>query len=494
MLSKNIEVVKGVTKATRRGFICVLVTPKELKSSLGSIGGYLGKEGKSFLGKALAREKFSAKPFSTLIVTAHPREKVEGLLLVGWDPKQPAIDRGLNWRKLGNKIALGVERFSSRDISLDTTSVDDEKGAAAAILEGVLLTLYSYDVYRSSAKLKDKIKITLFGTISQNKINRTLVLSDSTAFARDLVNHPARHCTPAFMVQHIRKLVTQNKNITMRVFTKSELRRMKADLMLSVFDSSNEEPFLVKMHYRPSKKAKRKIALVGKGVTFDTGGLSIKSGAGMFDMKSDMAGAAAVIETLRAAAILKLPIEIIAFTPLTENMIRDTSTKPGDVLRALNGRTIEVLNTDAEGRLILGDSLVLAERERPDTIIDLSTLTGSIVSALGSDYAGFFSTDDELAEKLLEAASSCGERLWRMPLATDYRDRLKSGVADMRNIGGGEAGAITAALFLKEFVEKTPWAHFDMGGPAHIDNDKGYMKKGGTGWGVRTLFTFLESV
>jgi leucyl aminopeptidase len=263
--------------------------------------------------------------------------------------------------------------------------------------------------------------------------------------------------------------------------------------MMSVFRGSNETPYLLTLTYKP-KRAKKVVALVGKGVTFDSGGLSIKSGSGMIDMKMDMAGAAAVLATMQAISKILPDVEVHAYVPATENMINQSATRPGDVVRSLNGKTIEILNTDAEGRLILGDTLVLAERRNPDVIIDLATLTGAVISAIGSDYAGLFSTSDSVASGLSEAAALGGERVWRLPLAPEYRERIKSSIADLKNIGGSEAGSITAALFLREFVEQTAWAHLDIAGTAFTTSDKLATPKGGTGFGVRTLVRYIQGL
>jgi leucyl aminopeptidase len=270
---------------------------------------------------------------------------------------------------------------------------------------------------------------------------------------------------------------------------------MKAGALLAVAQGSEEPPYLLRLSYKPKRVTNKKvIALVGKGVTFDSGGLSIKTGSGMETMKCDMSGAAAVIATMQAVATLKPGIEIRAYVPTTENMINGVATRPGDVVRAMSGKTIEILNTDAEGRLILADALHLAQQDKCDVIIDLATLTGACMVALGTDYAGLFSNNDGLTQRLQSAGDRAGERLWRMPLAKEYKNWIKSPVADIKNIGKSFGGAITAALFLEEFIGEVEWAHLDIAGPAFVDGESGYIKRGGVGFGVRTLLNYLRSL
>lgn len=248
---------------------------------------------------------------------------------------------------------------------------------------------------------------------------------------------------------------------------------------------------MVRLRYEPRGSRGGRIALVGKGVTFDSGGYSIKTGSGMETMKRDMSGAAAVISAMRVIAAMKPKVKVDAYVALTENMINGQAMRPGDVIKSLSGKTIEVLNTDAEGRLILADALAFAEQEGASVIVDIATLTGACMAALGLEYAGLFSDDEKLVKALGAAAERSGERLWRLPLAPEYEDLIKSSVADIKNTGGAFGGAITAALFLKHFVKKARWAHLDIAGPSWSDKDKGYIKTGGVGFAVRTLVNFV---
>jgi leucyl aminopeptidase len=269
--------------------------------------------------------------------------------------------------------------------------------------------------------------------------------------------------------------------------------------LLGVARGSNQPPRLVKVEYRPADPLEvggrvPHLALVGKGITFDSGGLSLKTATGMETMKTDMGGAAAVLGAVDAAAALGARIRITAFTPLTENMPGGSATKPGDVLTTRNGKTIEVLNTDAEGRLVLADGLTLAVEAGPDAIVDLATLTGAAVVALGREIAGLLGNDNGLIEEVRGAGERAGESLWPLPMPDDYRSHIDSEVADMRNVGrAGQAGSIAAAMLLREFVGEVPWAHLDIAGPARSDENSRYLTKGGTGFGVRTLVALVTS-
>lgn len=269
---------------------------------------------------------------------------------------------------------------------------------------------------------------------------------------------------------------------------------MKLAGLLAVNRGSHEEPRFIKIRYQPARRPKKKIALIGKGITFDSGGLSLKPSKSMETMKLDMAGGAAVIATMSCLPKLDLDIEVTGYVPTTDNLPGHNAQKPGDVIRYLNGKTIEVLNTDAEGRLILADALALAAEQKPDSMINLATLTGACVVALGPRVGGLFSNHQPLADALLRCANDTGEKLWQLPLVKEYKDMIKSNIADIKNIGGAHAGAITAALILQEFVGDLPWAHLDIAGPAFAESENSLGPKGGTGFGVRTLVKFLTSL
>ncbi len=492
-----ISLVKASQTFNDCDLLVLPISAKGIKANKPELSiGALDKRLAGTLSREIALFEFKAQLHRPLLVQCGLPGFPRNVLLIGWEgAPRSGYNAQLALRKLGNIV---FEQAKSRRAKRVLVQVADlqmqDPSRLQAFCEGLLLSSYCFTKYKTDKKVFELQSVGLLSPrkIAVNAIQRAEVVSRAVSSARDFVNMPAVDCTPPFLVAEARRIAKEQK-LGIKVCGRSELRKMKADLMLSVFDGSNEEPSLIRLHYKPRGKAKRKVALVGKGVTFDTGGLCIKSGPGMYEMKQDMAGAAAVLTAIEAIAKLKVPVEVIGFCPVTENMINTLATKPGNVVRALNGKTVEILNTDAEGRLILGDALVLAEKEQCSCIIDLATLTGSVANFLGSEYSGLFASDDGLAEKLLRAAQTASERLVRLPLAPEYRDRLKSPIAELKNIGGAEAGGILGALFLSEFVEKTPWAHIDIAGPAYIDSDRGFNRKGATGVGVRTILQFLQS-
>lgn len=322
------------------------------------------------------------------------------------------------------------------------------------------------------------------------------MFAESTMLVRDLVNEPAITMTPKHMAGIAEKLSSQ-PGVKVTVYGKSDMKKFKMGALLGVNAGSDEPPFLVHMQYTPKKKNVKKIAICGKGITFDSGGLSLKPTHFMDTMKSDMAGAATVMGVFSRIADLAPSVEVHGVIALTENMISGKATRPGDVLTAYNGKTIEVKNTDAEGRLILSDAMSWAEDTiKPDFMVDLATLTGAQVIALGQEYAAIMGTDSKLVKRYKDAADESGELVWELPLAEDYKQFLKSPIADIANIASNRwAGTIMAGLFLKEFVEKTPWIHLDIAGPAWVESRMlPYAPAGGSGYAVRTLMYMLRGM
>ena len=310
------------------------------------------------------------------------------------------------------------------------------------------------------------------------------------ALARDLVNEPANELTPENLADRAQAIADAH-GLECTIFGSEEINEHGFRLVEAVNRGSSNPPRFIHLVYRPVVEPVHRVALVGKGITFDSGGLSLKTVKGQYDMKCDMAGAAVVLGTLQAAAALGLPVELHGIVPATENMPGGSATRPGDVIRSYGGKTVEVLNTDAEGRLVLADALTYAAQLEPDVIIDHATLTGACMVALGPRRAGVFSSDNGWAARYLRAARRAGEPVWRLPLGRELKDSLKSSVADLKNVGGSWGGAITAALFLEEFVEKVPWIHVDIAGPAYLDKPYLSYPKGGTGFGIFTLLELL---
>jgi leucyl aminopeptidase len=449
------------------------------------------------LKEQIARTKFSGKEGESLVAATHGHLPSPALLLLGLG-KEANLNAD-TWRRVAGKAqreasSQGVQHlawFCRGQLLTDTSG--------AAIVEGTLSSSYAFDKYKSDKNEKRKLtSLTLASTELQSPktLEKVIEIAQKVApgiyLARDLTNEPASVSTPSYLGQQATKLL-KGHGLKGEVWGSAKIKAAKMAGLLAVAQGSIEEPRFIKLVYSPNGKAKKKIALVGKGITFDSGGLSLKPPGSMETMKRDMAGGATVMGVMSVIAQLKPQVQITGYVPATENMPSGTAQRPGDIIRYSNGKTVEVLNTDAEGRLILADALINAVEDKPDVIIDLATLTGACVTALGNQIAGLFSNNDELAATLLQYSQESGEPLWRLPLVKEYKEDIKSTVADIKNTGSGSAGAIAAALFLQEFVSDVPWAHLDIAGPSFTSKDNGYVPKGATGFGVRTLVRYLMS-
>ncbi|MCL5435694.1 MAG: leucyl aminopeptidase [Patescibacteria group bacterium] len=372
--------------------------------------------------------------------------------------------------------------------------------ATAAVVEGLLLSLYQFHEYKKPDPGAPLTKLENVWFVLNRPTERVKVLSgakqgellaEAVNYTRDLANHPGNVMTPATLASEA-KTLARKFHLHCQVLEKADLKRLGMNALLAVNQGSALPPKFIILQYQGTKTESPTV-LVGKGITFDSGGISLKPGKAMDEMKFDMCGAAAVLGTIRAAAELKLPRRLIGLIPATENLPSGTASRPGDVVKALSGKTIEILNTDAEGRMILADALAYAARYKPELVIDIATLTGACVVALGTDYAGAFSTDKKLLTKLQAAGDKTGEKIWPLPLAPEYKEDIKSSVADIKNLGleGKGGGTITAALFLQEFVSY-PWMHLDIAGTAWTTSGKSYYGKGATGYGVRLMLEFLK--
>jgi leucyl aminopeptidase len=446
------------------------------------------------LASFMASAGFTGKAGESLFVPLDG--PVKAALLVGLGPSDAL---GLDdLRAAGAAVAR-----RTRDVARVTTTLADAGGdrldrdaAVQAVAEGVLLGGYEFVEFKSAPGDRPKLAhVTVLGGAgagAKRALARAEAVAEAVCWARDMVNTPAADLSPARFARQAQTLL-RGRDVKVEVLDVAALKRARCGGILGVGQGSEQPPRLVKMTYSP-RGARGTVALVGKGVVFDSGGLSIKTGAGMETMKTDMAGAAAVIATMSALAALDVRQKVVAFTPLVENMPSGTAIRPGDVLTFRNGKTAEVLNTDAEGRLILADALALAAEAKPDCIVDLATLTGACMVALGEKIAGLMANDDDLRARIEAAADRSGEAVWRLPLPKQYRKMLDSEVADMKNIShGGYGGALTAGLFLQEFVGDVPWAHLDIAGPARASADDGYTRRGGSGFGVRTLVELLTA-
>ena len=444
---------------------------------------------------AAKRQGFEGKTGQTLVLAGGEGKQIE--VLVGVGPRKELTTGKL--RKAAAAYARAVSKHESAATNLASFSDSlDPSEAIAAVAEGVRLSTYRFNQLRSdSSRKKHEVKLRSVTIIASGKglrasLNRANAVIDSVELARDLVNEPGGSMTPQAFVAAAKK-ATADTGVKLTVWNLARIKRERLGGVLAVNQGSEHPPQFLKLQYKPAKgRPKAKVALVGKGVTFDSGGLSLKTSTGMMTMKIDMAGAAAVLATMVALPAVKAPVDVTAYIPLTDNMTGPDAQRPGDVFTARNGKTVEVLNTDAEGRLILSDALSLASESDAEAIIEISTLTGSATAALGQSYAALLATDDDLAARIEAGAERTAEKLWRLPLPDEYRSQLDSSVADLRNIGTNPyGGALIAGLFLKEFVGDKPFAHIDMGLSAISDTSKGINVKGATGYGVRLLVDTL---
>ncbi|MGH1503728.1 MAG: leucyl aminopeptidase [Acidimicrobiales bacterium] len=429
---------------------------------------------------------FEGKVGQTLVLTGPADEPAR--VLVGIGPRDDVDTAALRG------AAAGFVRAVGRHQSAATTLVDargdvEFADAIEAVTLGLGLASYRYDSYKKAPewlKLR-RVAVVAKGAGAKRAMDDAKAIVEGVALARDLTNTPGGDLTPVEFVARARAAAGA-AGVKVSAWDEKKIAREKLGGLLAVNKGSTHPPRFLVLRHAPARP-KGSIALVGKGITFDSGGLSIKTGQGMMTMKVDMAGGAAVVGAICAIARLGLPVAVTAYVPLTDNMINGDATRPGDVFTARNGTTVEVLNTDAEGRLVLADALSIASEAKHDAIIDIATLTGAVSAALGTSLAGVMGTSDALTERVTDAASTAGESVWPLPLPQEYRSQLDSPIADVKNIGAGPyGGALTAGLFLKEFVaEGIPWAHIDLGLAAMSEKDVGLITKGGTGFGVRLL-------
>jgi leucyl aminopeptidase len=464
---------------------------QELDKKLGGLLQQARRTGE-FTGKA--NEQILFQPAGHL-----PAERV---LLIGLGQKATCSLETLR-RAAGSAMQQVIGKKlgqSTLALPLGANKKSDNAAHIQAVAEGILLASYCYNRFlsaKSRAERKLPKSVTLLIENGQDKrlceaaLIRAQKLCRAVNLARDLVNAPGNLKSPVFLAEQA-QIAADESNLTCKILGQKTLFKEGFGALLGVAQGSAREPQLIILEHRGGKKDEPPIALIGKGVTFDAGGISLKSADKMDEMKMDMAGGAAVIGTLLAAALLELPVNLVGIVPAVENLPSGTAYRPGDILTSLSGQTIEVLNTDAEGRLILADALTYSKRYKPKLVIDLATLTGAAVIALGHHATAVLGNDQELVQALLTAGEQSGERLWQLPLWDDYDQQIKSDVADVKNTGGRPAGTITAAAFLKKFAGDFRWAHLDIAGTAWRDKDQPYTPKGGTGIGVRMLVDFLQ--
>lgn len=450
------------------------------------------------LRRAIDEERFRAKAGQTLVLHTHGRLSATRIALLGVGARaglRPALLRSFAARAARLANSAGAVSATLVAPSTMTSTATDASATAEALAQGALLGTYRFDKYLCDDKRTPRTLATVHVALARDadtirSIERGAQVAAAVARARDLVNEPADFLTPSKLADIARGIAAEH-SLDIVVLGPEECARQGMGLFLAVSQGSTEEPRFIHMSWTPAG-AKKRVVLVGKGVTFDSGGLSLKPNDSMLDMKTDMAGAAAVISAMAAVAQQKLPIEVHALAACTENMPSGRSYKLGDVLRSKAGKTVEINNTDAEGRLTLADAITYGLEIRPDAIIDFATLTGACMVALGPQIAGVMSNDDALATEWLTAAEATNEEMWRLPLPPALLEQLKSDIADMKNTGERWGGALTAGLFLKEFVGGVPWVHVDLAGPSTADKEHGHLAKGGTGFAVATILEYLR--
>ncbi|GAB4165996.1 MAG: leucyl aminopeptidase [Geothermobacteraceae bacterium] len=444
--------------------------------------------------------EFTGGSGQTLMLHCGSELAADRVLLVGLGKPAPNDSEALR-RAAGSAVRVARGKKLDR-VALYLPSFDlagHQDAAWQAAIEGALLAGYSFDRYLGDAdKRPTRIaELTLVTDDRRQAVRaealavRARAVCSGVELARDLVNLPGNGKAPEDLAEQARQLA-RDCGLTCTILEKPQLEEQGFGALLGVAQGSRREPRLIVLEYRGGEQSRKPVALVGKGVVFDAGGISLKPAEKMDEMKMDMAGAAAVLGTLKAAARLKLPINLVGIIPAVENLPSGSAYRPGDILTSLSGKTIEVLNTDAEGRLILADALTYAARFEPEAVIDLATLTGACIIALGHHASAVLGNNQGLVRQLLAAGERSGEKLWQLPLWDDYAAQLKSKVADLKNIGGRPAGTITAAAFLRAFADKQHWAHLDIAGTAWKDTEEDYRSFGGTGVGVRLLVDFLS--
>lgn len=443
--------------------------------------------------------EFTGKLNKTKLVHTLGRLPAERLLLVGFGKRSELTAERVR-QAAGSAVkavrAAGLTRFATvlhRPVASVNRSLE-------ASLDGYLLGIYGFDLYKTSraeeASLEEMIVLAdeeaERESIGLATSERTVVC-DAVNFVRDLVSHPCNVATPAYLADRALEMAGR-LGITCRVLEREEMERLAMEGILSVAKGSHHAPRFIILEYLAGESKKRPVVLVGKGVTFDSGGISLKPREGMERMKDDMAGAAAVMGVIRAVAGLRMPVNVVGLIPVAENMPGGGAYRPGDVVRTMSDQTVEIVNTDAEGRMLLCDALHYARRYRPAAVIDLATLTGACLVALGTVATGIMGNDPTLIRALVASGDATGERLWELPLWEEYGDLMKSDIADMKNAGGAHAGTITAAWFLQRYVGKTKWAHLDIAGTAWEEKGRPYCPKGATGVGVRLLVEYLRRI
>ncbi len=445
--------------------------------------------------EVIASREVSGKNCEATLLHHPAKLKARRLLLLGGGKANKFTASDL--RKLAGTAARHLKTRGIRSFAFLAPDAVKGPEALKAIVEGLFVGNYDPDVYRSDRKDEkiDAVTVVVRGDQAtlQKGMDEASIIGESQNFTRELVNEPSNRMTPTVLADRARRMA-QETGLKCEVYGADKIKELKMGAFWGVAQGSDEPPALIVLRYEPAgAPANPVLGLVGKGITFDSGGISIKPSDGMEKMKYDMAGGAAMIGAMRAIALLKPKVKVIAVICATENMPSGKAQKPGDVQIAMSGKSIEIINTDAEGRLVLADGLSYARQLGCTHLIDAATLTGAVVVALGYVNAGAFANDDKMYERFQQATEKAGEKYWRLPIDDDYKEVIKSHIADIMNTGGRWGGAINAAMFLKEFAEDTPWIHLDIAGTAWMEENKPWIAKGPSGIAVRSLVEFAKN-
>ena len=443
----------------------------------------------------LSSGEVTCKPFEINLLHKPTQLKAKRLLLVSGGVAQKFTSYDL--RRVAGAAARALKARGVHSFAFVAPSGIGGEEAVKAIVEGIFVGNFDPDYYKSDRKDQKIEAVTVIASGDKSMLERALdeaqVIGESQNFTRDLVNEPSNRMTPTMLGERAKKMA-QEVGLKCEVYGADKIKELKMGAFWGVAQGSDEPPALIVMKYEPAGAPEKPVlGLVGKGITFDTGGISIKPADGMEKMKYDMAGGATMMGAMRAIAMLKPKVKVTAIICATENMPSGKAQKPGDVQIAMSGKSIEIINTDAEGRLVLADGLCYARQLGCTHLVDAATLTGAVVVALGYANAGVFANDDAMYERLEKAQAKAGEKMWRLPLDDEYKENIRSNIADMVNSGGRWGGAINAAMFLKEFAEDTPWIHLDIAGTAWMEEQKPWIAKGPSGIALRSLVEFVKS-
>ncbi|ANC01996.1 MULTISPECIES: leucyl aminopeptidase [Pseudomonas] len=488
-------VVKTVAAASVK--TATLVVPVGEGRKLGTVAKAVDQATDGAISAILKRGDLAGKPGQTLLLQSLPGLKAERVLLVGSGKDEALGDRA--WRKLIASVAGVLRNLAGGDavLALDDIAVanrDGHYGKYRLLAETLLDGSYVFDRFKSQkAEPRALKKVTLLADKAgqadvERAVKHATAITTGMSLTRDLGNLPPNICHPSFLAEQAKELGKAHKGLKVEVLDEKKIKDLGMGAFYAVGQGSDQPPRLIVMQYQGAKKTDKPFVLVGKGITFDTGGISLKPGAGMDEMKYDMGGAASVFGTLRAVLELQLPINLVCLLACAENMPSGGATRPGDIVTTMSGQTVEILNTDAEGRLVLCDTLTYAERFKPQAVIDIATLTGACIVALGSHTSGLMGNSDDLVGQLLDAGKRADDRAWQLPLFDEYQEQLDSPFADIANIGGPKAGTITAGCFLSRFTKNYSWAHLDIAGTAWVSGGK---DKGATGRPVPLLTQYL---